>query len=83
LYNIRYSNIYNLEFCDGDAAKAVYKDVELLKEAGGETIVENSSYGLKRDISLMKNVSRSIGVNVIVGTGMLRVIIILYYYSNV
>jgi len=75
---IRYSSIYNLEFCDGDAAKAVYKDVELFKEAGGKTIVENSSYGLKRDISLMKNVSRSIGVNVIVGTGMLRVIIILY-----
>lgn len=64
-----YSSLYNLEFYDGDAAKAVYKDVELFKEAGGGTIVENSSHGLKRDISLMKNVSRSMEVNVIAGTG--------------
>ncbi|XP_011862315.1 PREDICTED: phosphotriesterase-related protein isoform X2 [Vollenhovia emeryi] len=64
-----YSSLYNLEFYDGDAAKAVYKDVELFKEAGGGTIVENSSHGLKRDISLMTNVSRSLGVNVIAGTG--------------
>ncbi|EGI61262.1 PREDICTED: phosphotriesterase-related protein [Acromyrmex echinatior] len=64
-----YSSLYNLEFYGDDAAKAVYKDVELFKEAGGGTIVENSSHGLKRDISLMKNISQSLGVNVIAGTG--------------
>ncbi|XP_011635599.1 phosphotriesterase-related protein isoform X1 [Pogonomyrmex barbatus] len=64
-----YSSLYNLKLNDGDAAKAVYKDMELFKEAGGGTIVENSSHGLKRDISLMRNVSRSMGINVIAGTG--------------
>jgi len=58
-----------LEFYGDDAAKAVYKDVELFKEAGGGTIVDNSSHGLKRDIFLMKNISQSLGVNVIAGTG--------------
>lgn len=59
-----------MELHGDDAAEAVHKDVELFKEAGGGSIVENSSHGLRRDISLMKNVSRSTGVNVIAGTGM-------------
>ncbi|KAL0112032.1 hypothetical protein PUN28_013328 [Cardiocondyla obscurior] len=64
-----YSNIYNMELFGDDAAKAVYKDVELFKEAGGGTIVENSNHGLKRDVPFLKNVSQSSGVNIIAGTG--------------
>lgn len=62
--------MYNLKFCDEDAAEAVKIDVELYKEAGGGTIVENSSYGLYRNIPLMMQISQSTGVNVIAGTGM-------------
>nr|XP_012225283.1 PREDICTED: phosphotriesterase-related protein-like [Linepithema humile] len=64
-----YSNLYNLEFYDDDAARAVHADVELFKEAGGGTIVENSNHGLNRDISLMKDVSQRTGINIIAGTG--------------
>ncbi|XP_020289158.1 phosphotriesterase-related protein [Pseudomyrmex gracilis] len=64
-----YSSLYNLEFRDKDAAEAVKIDVELYKEAGGGTIVENSSHGLNRNIPLMKQISQSTGVNVIAGTG--------------
>lgn len=74
LFRISLSSAYNLNLNDDDAEKAVCKDVELFKEAGGGTIVENSSHGLKRDISFMKKVSQLTGVNVIAGTGMLCVI---------
>lgn len=66
---IRYSNLYNLKLDDDDAAKAAHADVELFKEAGGGTIVENSNYGLNRDIPLMKDVSQRTGINIIAGTG--------------
>lgn len=72
-----------MEFYDGDAANAVYKDVELFKESGGGTIVENSSHGLKRDISLMKSVSQSLGVNVIAGTGIVYLTLILLLQLNI
>ncbi|XP_070167606.1 phosphotriesterase-related protein-like isoform X1 [Polyergus mexicanus] len=64
-----YSSLSNLEFYDDHAEKAVHMDVKLFKEAGGGTIVENSSHGLRRDILLMRNVSQSMEVNVIAGTG--------------
>lgn len=68
-----YSSLSNLEFYDVE--EAVSMDVKLFKEAGGGTIVENSSHGLKRDISLMRNISKSMEVNVIAGTG--------YYVASV
>lgn len=64
-----YSSLNNLKFNDEYAQKAVNMDVKLFKEAGGGTIVENSNHGLNRDILLMRNISQSIGVNVITGTG--------------
>ncbi|CAL1675577.1 unnamed protein product [Lasius platythorax] len=62
-----YSSLSNLEFYDVE--RAVSADVKLFKEAGGGTIVENSCHGLKRDIPLMRNISKSLEVNVIAGTG--------------
>lgn len=67
----------NLEFYDDYAERAVHMDVKLFKEAGGGTIVENSSHGLKRDIPLMRNVSQSMEVNVIAGTGIFFTVLLL------
>nr|XP_003699732.1 PREDICTED: phosphotriesterase-related protein [Megachile rotundata] len=64
-----YSNLYNLKYNDADTVEAIFEDVKLYREFGGGTIVENSNYGLNRDIPLMKRVSQETGVNVIAGTG--------------
>lgn len=64
-----YSNAYNVAFDDEDAANAVIQDVNLYRRFGGDTIVENTSHGLKRNLSLMKKISEETGVNIIAGTG--------------
>lgn len=64
-----YSCRYNVNFCDDDTYKAVLKDVKIYKKYRGGTIVENSNYGLKRNIPYMKKISEETGVNVIIGTG--------------
>ncbi|KZC05134.1 Phosphotriesterase-related protein, partial [Dufourea novaeangliae] len=64
-----YSSKYNLKFNDNDTFNAVLEDVKLFREFGGGTIVENSNYGLERDIPLMRKISRETGVNIIAGTG--------------
>lgn len=77
----------NLEFYNED--EAIHMDVKLFKEAGGGTIVENSCHGLRRDLLLMRNVSQSLDVNVIAGTGMfladiiIIIIISKYYIYNI
>ncbi|XP_076661720.1 phosphotriesterase-related protein isoform X2 [Halictus rubicundus] len=64
-----YSSKYNINFEDKDTINAVFEDVKFYGEFGGGTIVENSNHGLKRDIQLMKRISKATGVNVIAGTG--------------
>lgn len=64
-----YSNLYNLTYNDEDTMDAVLEDVKFFRECNGGTIVENSNYGLKRDIPLMKRVSEETGVNIVAGTG--------------
>ncbi|XP_034183370.1 phosphotriesterase-related protein [Osmia lignaria lignaria] len=64
-----YSSLYNLTFNDTDTIDAILEDVKLYREFGGGSIVENSNYGLNRDIPMMKRVSKESGVNVIAGTG--------------
>lgn len=54
---------------DDESTAAVLGDVEIFKKSGGRTIVENSNYGLQRNVPLMKQISESTGVNVIAGTG--------------
>jgi predicted metal-dependent phosphotriesterase family hydrolase len=54
---------------------AVLEDVEIFKKSGGGTIVENSNHGLQRNISLMKEISKSTGINVIAGTGRLAALV--------
>jgi predicted metal-dependent phosphotriesterase family hydrolase len=43
--------------------------MKLYKQFGGGTIVENSSHGLQRNITFLKEVSQKTGVHVIAGTG--------------
>lgn len=64
-----YSSKSNLVFNDESAEEAVYKDVATFKEAGGGSIVENSTEGLGRNLNFCLNVSKQTGVHVIVGTG--------------
>ncbi|XP_076246740.1 phosphotriesterase-related protein [Calliopsis andreniformis] len=64
-----YSSLYNLTLNDKDSMIAVLEDIKFFSEFGGGTIVENSNHGLKRDISLMKKLSKDSGVTIIAGTG--------------
>ena len=52
-----------------NSTDAVIDDLKLFKNAGGSTIVENTSFGLSRDVKKMKKVSEETGVNIVCGTG--------------
>lgn len=64
-----YSNPYNLVAYDEDWYKNVIDDVALFKKWGGGCIVENTTYGIKRDLEFYKEVSEKTGVHVVAGTG--------------
>ncbi|KAG4076458.1 hypothetical protein HA402_005901 [Bradysia odoriphaga] len=64
-----YGSHYNINFYDADTHRNVIDDVLLYKKYGGGTIVENSSYGLKRNVRFMYDVSIGTGVHLIAGTG--------------
>jgi len=61
---------------DDESTAAVLEDVEIFKKSGGGTIVENSNHGLQRNIPLMKEISKSTGINVIAGTGMISSLLV-------
>lgn len=61
-----YSSRLNIDFTDADA---VLDGVKLFAEAGGGTIVESSTWGLGRNLRLMKSISKATGVHIIAGTG--------------
>ena len=48
---------------------AVLNDLKLLKQAGGCTVVENTSIGINRDVAAMIELSKLSGLNVVCGTG--------------
>lgn len=62
--------VYNTILNDSDAKFNSFNELHLFKQHGGKTIVESSSYGLCRDISSLKVISKETGVNIIIGTGM-------------
>lgn len=64
-----YSSLENMRFCDEASRYAVKKDFLLYKKCGGGSIVENSSIGLKRNLELMVEIQKEIGINIIAGTG--------------
>ncbi|CAH1404470.1 unnamed protein product [Nezara viridula] len=61
-----YSSKLNIDFTDSDAA---LDGVKLFSEAGGGTIVECTSWGISRNLGLMKNISKATGVHIVAGTG--------------
>lgn len=64
-----YSSKYNLEFFDDETQKAVMEDVIEYKKFGGMSIVENTTYGIDRNLDFLHEIASKSGVNVIAGTG--------------
>lgn len=64
-----YSSKYNLNFADAETRIGVIQDVKDFKGFGGGTIVENTTYGISRDLKFMHDLSNDSGVNIIAGTG--------------
>lgn len=64
-----YSNHYNLDCYDEDWYNKVVDDVALYKKWGGGCIVENTTYGIKRNLDFYQEVSQRTGVHVVAGTG--------------
>lgn len=62
-----YSCLANLNLAK--ERNAVLKDLKLLKQAGGCTIVENTCVGINRDVPAMVELAKSSGLNVVCGTG--------------
>ena len=69
LFDFRYSHDDNLVFNDAESESAVVESVEMFRRHGGGAIVENSTFGLNRKTSFLKEVSLKTGVHVIAGTG--------------
>lgn len=64
-----YSSKFNINFYDKQTQEGVTADVKLFKKWGGCTIVENTSYGLKRDLKFYRTLALETGVNIVAGTG--------------
>ena len=48
---------------------AVIDDLKVFKQAGGSTIIENTSVGMGRDVKKLKQISEASGVNIVCGCG--------------
>ena len=64
-----YGSKYNINFEDSDTHRAVLEDLKIFKEFGGGSIVENTTHGINRNLKLMYDVAKNVGINVIAGTG--------------
>ncbi|RUS86596.1 hypothetical protein EGW08_005612 [Elysia chlorotica] len=62
-----YTHVPNLTFEGEDTA--VKEELLFFKENGGQTIVENTTMGIYRDLKKLKSLADSTGVNIIAGTG--------------
>ncbi|XP_061191884.1 phosphotriesterase-related protein-like [Saccostrea echinata] len=62
-----YSNLQNLSLQTENAA--VVEEMDFYKKNGGGTVVENTTFGIQRDIKFYKNIAKETGVNVVAGTG--------------
>ena len=65
----RYSHKDNLHMGDFASELAVIESLKAFKKAGGGCIVENSTFGLNRRTSFLKELSLETGVQIIAGTG--------------
>ncbi|HEX77837.1 MAG TPA: phosphotriesterase-related protein [Dehalococcoidia bacterium] len=60
------SNLDNLKYTDEEVAVA---EAKLYKQAGGNTIVDVSNWGLGRNPEALARIAQSTGLNIIMGTG--------------
>jgi len=51
------------------AQPEVLAEMKALREAGGGTVVENTTFGIHRDLNFLQKVQAETGINVILGTG--------------
>ena len=57
------------------------KQIYILQENGGGTIVENTTKGIKRDMTFLKRVAMETGVNVVAGSGLSsHILLCIFYY---
>lgn len=64
-----YSSLTNTMMCDKETQVAVTKDVHLYKQFGGNSIIDNTSHGINRDLDFMVHLSKATGVHIVAGTG--------------
>jgi len=64
-----YSHKDNLSMGDKNCENGVLESLKAFKAAGGGCIVENSTFGLNRRTSFLKELSQETGVHIIAGTG--------------
>lgn len=64
-----YSHKLNIRLNEPSTMAHIMKEMALYKTRGGGTIVENSTEGLKRNVSFMQEITHKHGVQVIAGTG--------------
>ncbi|XP_050733673.1 phosphotriesterase-related protein-like isoform X1 [Eriocheir sinensis] len=64
-----YSNKKNLQLNSTEVMAAVMREMEQFKKYGGGTIVENTSFGIKRNVNFMHDISMKHGVNIVAGAG--------------
>lgn len=62
-----YSNGPNLKMYEEHPA--VIEELKFFKKYGGSTIVDNTTYGIQRDIKFLKYASEQTGVNIVAGAG--------------
>ena len=71
VFIFRYSHKDNLHMGDFASELAVIESLKAFKKAGGGCIVENSTFGLNRRTSFLKELSLETGVQIIAGTGII------------
>lgn len=54
---------------------AIMQEMEKYKNYGGGTIVENTSFGIQRNVNFMHDISTKHGVNIVAGAGMFAALI--------
>ncbi|EDO49918.1 predicted protein [Nematostella vectensis] len=63
-----YSNAFNLSLGD-EPLEEIIAEVAEFKKEGGSTIVDNTTYGIMRNVEALKKISMATDVNIICGTG--------------
>lgn len=64
-----YSHLNNLTLTDPEGQEAVLQSLIHFKNVGGGCIVENSTIGMNRKTSSLRELSAKSGVKIIAGTG--------------